>query len=97
MVNRLLNPNQSSFMPGNSCIDQLNSTTHEIYASSDANPPLEVRGVYLNISKAFNQIWHERLIYKVKCIGVKGDLLALTESFLFERQQKVVLNGQESK
>ena len=28
-------------------------------------------------------------------MGVKGDLLALTESFLFERQQRVVLNGQE--
>ena len=29
-------------------------------------------------------------------MGVKGDLLALIESFLFERQQKVVLNEQES-
>ena len=29
-------------------------------------------------------------------MGVKGDLLALTESFLFERQQRVVLNGQKS-
>ena len=29
-------------------------------------------------------------------MGVKGDLLALTESFLLKRQQRVVLNGQES-
>ena len=29
-------------------------------------------------------------------MGVKGDLLALIESFLFQRQQRVVLNGQES-
>ena len=29
-------------------------------------------------------------------MGVKGDFLALLESFLFERQQRVVLNGQES-
>ena len=29
-------------------------------------------------------------------MGVKGDLLALIESFLFERQQRVVLKGQES-
>ena len=29
-------------------------------------------------------------------MGKKGDLLALIESFLFERQQRVVLNGQES-
>ena len=52
--------------------------------------------MFLNISKAFDRVWLEGLIYKIKCMGVKGDLLALMKSFLFERQQKVVLNGQES-
>ena len=28
-------------------------------------------------------------------MGVKGDLFALIESFLFKRQQRVVLNGQD--
>ena len=95
-ANKLLNPNQSGFMCGDSCIHQLISIIHEIYASSDANPSLEVRGVFLDISKAFDGVWHEELIYKIKCIGVKGDLLALIESFLFERQQRVVLNEQKS-
>ena len=35
-------------------------------------------------------------LFKAKCMAVKGDLLALIESFLFERQQKVVLNEQKS-
>ena len=70
--------------------------THEICASFDANLSLEVRGVFLDISKAFDDVWHEGLIYKIKCMGVKSDLLALIESFLFERQQSVVLHGQES-
>ena len=84
-------------MPGvYSCIHQLISIIHEICASFDANPSLEVRGVFINISKAFDRVWHEGLIYKIKCMGVKGDLLSLIESFLFERQQRVVLNGQES-
>ena len=83
-------------MPGDSCIYQLISFTHEIYGSFDANPSLEVRGVFLGISKAFDRVWHKGLIYKIKYMGVKGDLLALIESFLFERQQRVVLNGQES-
>ena len=94
--NKLLNPNQSGFMPCNSCIHQLISITHEMYASFDANPSLDVRGVFLDISKAFDRVWHEGLIYKIKCVGVKGDLLDFIESFLFERQQRVVLNGQES-
>ena len=54
MAKKLLNPNQSGFMPGNSCIHQLISITHEIYASFDANPSLEVRDVFLDISKAFD-------------------------------------------
>ena len=87
MVNKLLNPNQSGFMPGNSCIHQLISITHKIYVSFDANPSLEVRGVFLDISKALHQVWREGLIYKIKCMGVQGDLLASTKSFLFKRQQ----------
>ena len=92
MINKLLNPNQSGFMPGDSCIHKLISVTHEIYASFDPNPSLEVRGVFENISKAFDRVLHEELIYKI----VKSDLLALIEPFLFERQQRIVLNGQES-
>ena len=84
-------------MPGvYSCIHQLISIIHEICASFDANPSLEVRGVFINISKAFDRVWHEGLIYKIKCMGVKRDPLALIESFLFERQQRIVLNGQDS-
>ena len=96
IANKLLNPNQSGVMSGDSCIHQLTSITHEIYAYFDANPSLEARGVFLDISKVFDRAWHERFIYKLKCIGLKGDLLALIESFLFERQHRVVLNGQES-
>ena len=33
----------------------------------------------------------------MKCMGVKGDLLALIESFLLGRQQRIFLNGQKSK
>ena len=42
----LLNPNHSGFMPGNSCIHQLISVTHEIYVSFDSNPLLEVTDVF---------------------------------------------------
>ena len=40
--------------------------------------------VFLDITKAFDRVWHEGLIYRIKCMGAKGDLLALIESFLFE-------------
>ena len=43
--NNLVNPNQSGFISDDSCINQLILVSHEIYASIDANPSLEVRGV----------------------------------------------------
>ncbi len=58
-----LNPNQSGFRPGDSTINQLISITHTIFQAFDCNPPLDVRAVYLDISKAFDRVWHEGLIY----------------------------------
>ena len=53
---RLLNPDQSGFRPSNSCINQLLAITHEIFVSFDCNPSLEVRSVFLDISKAFDKV-----------------------------------------
>ena len=94
--NNLLNENQSGFRPSDSCEYQLLSIVHDIYASFDCNPPRDVRGVFLDISKAFDRVWHEGLIYKIKRIGVTGPPLELIQSFLSHRFQRVVLNGQSS-
>ena len=75
---------------------KLLSITHEIYNAFDCNPSLEVRGVFLDISKAFDKVWHDGLIYKLKRNGITSDLLRLIESFLSDRYQRVVLNGQNS-
>ena len=50
----------------------------------------------MDISKAFDRVWHEGLIYKIKHIGVTGPPLELIQSFLSHRFQRVVLNGQSS-
>ena len=90
----LLNPNQSGFRPGDSTINQLISITHTIFGAFDCNPPLDVRSVYLDISKAFDRVWHDGLIYKLKRCGVSGQLLCLIQDFLRNRKQRTVLNGQ---
>ena len=54
--NKLLNINQSGFRSGDSCINQLISITHDIFKSFDSNPSQEVRGVFLDISKAFDRV-----------------------------------------
>ena len=50
----MISDNQSGFKPGDSCANQLLSITHDIYQSFDDN--LEVRAVFLDISKAFDQV-----------------------------------------
>ena len=55
---------------------------HDIYTSFDCNPPKDVRGIVLDISKAFYRVWHEGLIYKMKFIGITGMPLKLLQSFL---------------
>ena len=70
------------------------SITHEISQSLDLNPPLETRAVFLDISKAFDKVWHDGVIFKLKLNGVSGNALKLIENFLDNRLQRVVLNGQ---
>ena len=59
-------------------------------------PSKETRAVFLDLSKAFDRVWHEGLIHKLKCNGVSGNMLALISSFLTDRKQRVVLNGKTS-
>ena len=92
--NNMISSNQSGFKPGDSCINQLLSITHEIYKSFDGG--FEVRGVFLDISKAFDKVWHKGIIFKLKQNGISGKLLSVLSDFLKDRKQRVILNGQVS-
>ena len=94
--NNLFNNNQSGFRPSDSCIHQLIAITHNIFSAFDANPSLEVRGVFLDLSKAFDRVWHDGLLYKFKSHGTDSNLYKLIKSFLNNRCGQVVLNGQSS-
>ena len=52
---------------------------------------LKVRCVFLDISKAFDKVWHEGLIFKLKQNGISGNLLNLLCDFLTNRKQRVLL------
>ena len=53
-------------------------------------------GAFLDISKAFDKVWHEGLLLKLNQNGISGNLLELLRDFLSYRKQRVVLNGQHS-
>ena len=64
LSNKLFIPSQSGFLPGDSCIAQLLPIIHEIQTAFDENPTVDMRGVFLDISKAFGKVWHDGLIFK---------------------------------
>ena len=94
--NNLFTKCQSGFIPGDSCVAQVLSITHEIYQSFDCSPTRDIKGVFLNISKAFDKVWHEGLLFRLQSFGIEGNLLRLLKNYLTTHQQRVVLNGQTS-
>ena len=74
------------------CINQLISITYSIFSVS-----LEVCDTSLDLSKAFDTIWHKLYMYKLNNSKINGNLLLdLLELFLYSRRPKVVLNGKSS-
>ena len=89
--NNILSFLQSGFIPGDSTDNQLSYLYHMFTSALDAGK--EVRTVFCNISKAFDRVWHEGLIYKLKAVSVSGDVLRWFQSYLSRRCQRVVLLG----
>ena len=93
--NNLITKNQSGppppSPPGDSTTNQLLFLVDEIHQVFEDRNSLEVRAVFLDISKAFDKMWHEGLLFKLKENGITGSLLKLFENYLHNRKQRVVL------
>ena len=63
LENNLISQNQYEFKPRGSCINQLLFITHKIFISLDEG--YEVRSVFLDISKTFDKVRHEGLLFKL--------------------------------
>ena len=55
------------------------------------------RAVALDISKAFDRVWHAGLLHKLKSYGISGQIFGLISSFFNNRRLPVVLDGRSSK
>ena len=93
-TNELISQNQTVFKSGDSSISQLLFITRDTYQSLDDS--LETRAVFLDISKAFDKVWHEGLLFKLKQNDVSGNLLNVITDFMYHRKQRVILKGLHS-
>ena len=92
-TNNFISKNQSEFRLGDSTTNQLLYLLDEIHQAFDSTESLEVRAVFLDISKAFDKVWHEGLIFKLEQNGVSDNMLKLFQNYLSNRKQRAVLNG----
>ena len=92
--NDLISQYQSGFKHRDSYINQLLLITHEIYQSFDED--FDVRSIFFDISKVFDELWHNGIIFKMKQNGISDNPLTLLSKILRTRKQRLVLNGQTS-
>ena len=77
--NHVITKNQSGFLLSDSTTNQLMYIDDEIHQAL----------FFLDISKAFDKVWHDRLIFKLKQNDVSGSLLMLFQNYLNIRKQRV--------
>ena len=71
-ANNFITKNPLGFRPGDSTTNQLLFLVDEIRQAFEDTKSLEVRAVFLDISKAFDKVWHDGLIFKLKQNGISG-------------------------
>ena len=93
-VNNLLTWRNSGFKKHDSTVNQLLFLVNKIYESLGNGD--DVLLIVLDISKAFDKVYHRGLLHKLETFGINGCLLKWFSSYLSGRQQRVVVNGQGS-
>ena len=76
----VFNPNQFGFLERKSTLTQLLCCFDDWESSRNKSRPTDV--IFLDFSKAFDSVFHERLLLKLKCHGINGSLLHWFRSFL---------------
>ena len=91
LSNNFLSPRQFGFRPGSSTQEALLFATHDWSCHLDKGS--SVAAVFFYLSKAFDKVPHCQLLSALANAGVSGSLLHWFRSYLFNRFQRVVLDG----
>ena len=80
----------ASDLVGDSVTNQLTFLVDKIHSSLDIN--LEVRSVFLDMSKVFGKVRHVGLLFKLRQNGINGKLINILKIYLSNRKQRVLIN-----
>ena len=86
--------NQHSFRAGHSCQTQLISLIEDLLCAMDSRYQTDITLLYF--SKAFDKVPHRHLLTKLENYGNRGHLYTWIETWLTQRTQWVVIDGESS-
>ena len=89
----LINDSQHGFSKGRSCLTNL-TFYRNVYEAVDNDANYDI--MYLDFSKAFDKVPHDRLLSKGRAHRIDGKVLHWIRSWLSNRQQRVTINGFKS-
>ena len=97
--NKLISEFQSGFTPGDSTMNQLIHINDRILKSLDNFD--DAIGCFLDLTRAFDTVWHKGLLYKLEKYGIRDHLndiklLSWFTSYLTNRGHKVSIDGKLS-
>ena len=94
LTNKLITKFQAAYIPSDSTAQQLITMIHQIKQAMASNAV--AHGVFLDVSAAFDAVWHSGLLAKLEQLNIKGDVLNLFSSYLSDRRSVTVVEGIKS-
>ena len=93
-THNILDPDQHGFRKGLSTESQLIAAIHDWAGTINSRSQTDV--AFLDFSKAFDSVPHQRLLEKLRFYGISGNTNRIIASMLQNRRQRVILNGCKS-
>ena len=91
-IDNKINKHQQGFIKGKSCLTNLLETMDCIIEIIDQGDPVDI--FYFDFKKAFDRVPHNRLLYKIECLNIKGKVLDIIRDFLTGRSFRVCVGGE---
>lgn len=94
MTHKLITTNQHGFVKNRNCTTNLLETLDYTTYYISQNIPVDI--FYADFAKAFDKVPHKKLIARLKSYGVNTETTKWIQSFLTNREQRVVLGKTSS-
>ncbi len=90
----LISDSQHGFWHKRSCLSNLLMFYNDLFHAQENTKSSDI--VYLDFQKAFDEVPHNKLMFKVKQLRINGKVHNWIENWLINRKQRVVINGTAS-